>query len=280
MSVLVLSESLSSARLDSTEKENDDEEEEDDEVWLLRRLDESILRAEELELWQRYEQSIRAAEETQKQQIIVRIPGKRIRKGDRDTWSDMEEEEEGYHHDDNQDGASSKFPRKKTRRHELEPTIESTPEVNIASIFPTASNNKVIHGSVQGLEYVQASKLLPRNCLWINPNGDDKGNSSSRSQNNPIQISKSIVRNMADRFRKQHPLLPLVYYSGFRVELWSANPDAWRLVVRGYRKTVHLFHQTMLQKELVLVGQQSQQRQNGRASTTNPTETTNDKHYH
>jgi hypothetical protein len=242
MSLLVLSE-LSPAmnRLDFTENEKEDDEKEDveeDGLLLLRRLDESILLAEELDLWQRIEQSIQAAEE--KQQINFIIAGSRIRKGDQDPWSDIEEHEE----EDNHTDGTTKFQKRKKKRRR-ESTIGSLPDMNASSGSFHASN-KVIDGSVQGLEYVQASKLLPRNCIWMNP--EDTG---SRPK-----ITKSIVRNMADRFARQK-MLPPVYYSGFRAELRSAHPDAWRLIVMGYRKTVQMFRQTMLQKELVIPSEAS-----------------------
>jgi hypothetical protein len=79
--------------------------------------------------------------------------------------------------------------------------------------------------SVEGLEYVVATKLIPRHLgtRW--------------------KARKELEDYFMRKFRqdwKQQRQDPM-FWNGFRLRLCSANPNAWRLHVYGYRTTVDAF---------------------------------------
>jgi len=180
---------------------------------LLNKLDEKIQQEEEEELLDRYDKSIRAAEEreaTQKNDNDSRATDKVVIAGvqprktkvlkEEDTWSDMEDDErprrifiDDFDNDDN---------------------------------VPRAVG-RIIPGSIEGLEYVRATKLIPRYL-------------SKR-----LKSRKEIGRHFEKSFRKREGCsMEPVYLMGFHVRLESANPNSWRLVVTGFRKTTDLFLQS------------------------------------
>lgn len=78
--------------------------------------------------------------------------------------------------------------------------------------------------SVHGMQYVRATLLIPRFL---------SGHAGKSRQ----ELAQSIER----KFRKDcASLLQPVHWAGFRLQLQSANPNSWRLVVMGYEKTANL----------------------------------------
>jgi hypothetical protein len=180
---------------------------------LLDRLDGRILQAEEKEMMDRYDAIIRVAEEentetnvmvpqnNNRSDTIIRggddIANKRRRKvlRDEDTWSDMDDE--------------------KPKCIDLDTN--------------STKNVKGLIQSIEGLEYVRATKLIPRYL--------SKRLNKSR---------KDIESNFEKSFRKREgSSLQPVYLMGFGVRLESASPNSWRLVVTGFREATDLFLQSL-----------------------------------
>ena len=201
---------------------NDDEVEEDAmsrlESRLMQSLSDRIVEAEEAELMQRYDARIRRAEAKQQQRqrrnehnpirSILRNTGEdnKNNNDDDNPWSDLEDE--------------TTVAACALRRTAYERRLQ-------ARTFP---NRDALFDSVDGLEYVKATKLIPRyiGARWTQRN----------------DLEEYFVRKF-----KSHEGLQLakhkIYWKGFRLRLASANPNSWRLEVYGYRRTVNLLLQCL-----------------------------------
>ena len=82
--------------------------------------------------------------------------------------------------------------------------------------------------SVEGLEYVLATKLIPRHlgARW-----------KTRKQLEDYFMRKFHRGQNPRQLGREDP----IFFKGFRLRLCSANPSAWRLHVYGYRTTVDAF---------------------------------------
>jgi len=192
---------------------NNDEVEEDAvarlESQLMQSLSDRIVEAEEADLMQRYDARIRRAEAKQQQRRRNEHSTIRsiIRNTDDDNpWSDLEDE--------------AAVAACALRRTAYERRLETRS-------FP---NRDALFDSVEGLEYVKATKLIPRyiGARWTQRN----------------DLEEYFVRKF-----KSHEGLRLakhkIYWKGFRLRLASANPNSWRLEVYGYRRTVNLLLQCL-----------------------------------
>ena len=103
--------------------------------------------------------------------------------------------------------------------------------------------------SVVGLEYVTATKLIPRHlgARW-------------KTRQQLVDYFLRKFRNEQRRQQQQQPT-PL-FWEGFRLRLCSANPSAWRMQVHGYRTTVDLFLQCLAGIFGKALQKQQQQQQN------------------
>ena len=162
----------------------------DFETRFMNQLDEQILHAEEREMMARYDANIRKAEIIEQRAI-----GSAVLK-DKDTWSDMDDE-----------GEEDETPSR--RRRKLWNAKDEIEELD--------------HSSIEGMEYVKATKLIPRNL------------------GQRLKTRKEVEQYFVKKFRKHEGAsLQPVDWMGFRIRLQSANPNSWRLVATGYRKTVNL----------------------------------------
>jgi hypothetical protein len=157
----------------------------DVETHLMQQLDERILQAEELDMMERYNNSIATAEQQQESAAAV--------VNDDGLWSDIDRVGEQV--------------RRPSKRLDAEDDFEG--------LDPT---------SVEGMEYVRATKLVPRRYL---------GDPGATRQELEHFIEKKFRKDSTNRLRPVH-------WMGFRIRLESANPNSWRLVVTGYRQTVDL----------------------------------------
>ena len=185
----------------------------------MQKMDEEILRAEESDLMQRYDVSIRRAEQQLQQ-----------------------------HHQDEEEEEAKNGPKpfrtKKPTPLPLLPLVMSTrppsPWLVVAEQMRNAHARRIARvdaaaccyydlSSVEGLEYVVATKLIPRRLgtRW-----------KTRKH-----LEDYFVRKFQRDLKQQQQQLrdDPMFWKGFRLRLCSANPSAWRLHVYGYRTTVDAF---------------------------------------
>ena len=216
---------------------------------LMRSLSDRIVEAEEAELMQRYDARIRRAEAKQ-QRRRRRIEHSPMRSTIRNTGDDNKNNNDDNPWSDLEDETA--VTARALRRTAYERRLEAR----------TFSNRDALFDSVEGLEYVKATKLIPRyiGARWTQRN----------------DLEEYFLRKF-----KSHEGLRLanhkIYWKGFRLRLASANPNSWRLEVYGYRRTVNLLLQCLArmfgkamaaQKKQQQLQQQQQQQQAAAPSNT------------